>query len=144
LLGNNNWSESAITWNTLPAILPGAGNNNTLTSLGAFFWNATGSASSSWTLNPDSGLVNEINNGGEVTILGQPVAGSTVGYLFNTLANNPGSLNVTVAAAPEPSTMALLACGIGLIGGCVLRRNRNIMRDQSATLPAPAKSRLHK
>ena len=43
LLSNNAWSETGITWNTLPSILPGSGNSNTLTPLGTFFWPANGS-----------------------------------------------------------------------------------------------------
>ena len=117
LLGNNTWSESAITWNTLPSILPGSGNTNTLTPLGSFFWDATGAANSVWTLNAGQLLVDEINAGSEVSILGQPATGSTVGYLFNTLTSNPGYLNVTVEAVPEPSAVALIA-GFLCITGC--------------------------
>jgi hypothetical protein len=116
LLSDNNWSETGITWNTLPGILPGSGNSNTQTPLGTFFWPATGSSSSTWTLNLDSGLVNAIDGGGQVTILGEPTAGSTVGYLFNTLTLNPGSLNVTAEAVPEPSWGALVV-GFICIGG---------------------------
>src|SRR6185503_2181232 len=106
LLSNNSWSETGITWNTLPAILPGIGNTNSLTPLGTFFWPANGSASSTWTLNLDAKLVDAINDGSQITILGQPTAGSTVGYLFNTLTLNPGFLNVTAEPIPEPSTAA--------------------------------------
>lgn len=117
LLGNNNWSESAITWNTLPSILPGSGNSNTLTPLGSFIWDATGAANSVWTLNASQLLADEISAGSEVSILGQPTTGSTVGYLFNTLISNPGYLNVTVEAVPEPSAVALIA-GFLCIAGC--------------------------
>ena len=117
LLGNNAWSETGITWNTLPGILPGSGNSNTLTPLGTFFWLATGSASSTWTLNADPLLLNAINNGNQVTLLGQPTTGSTVGYLFNTFPSSPGYLNVTVQAVPEPSTLALIA-GLSCLLGC--------------------------
>lgn len=120
LLGNNAWSETGITWNTLPSILPGSNNANTLTPLGTFFWDASGEASSIWTLNSDPNLAGEINSGDPVTILGQPTAGSTVGYLFNTLNFDPGYLNVTAEAVPEPATFALVAT-IALVFGC---RNR--------------------
>jgi hypothetical protein len=126
LLGNNSWSESAITWNTLPTILPGSGNANTLTPLGAFIWDATGAANSIWTLSPSQLLLDEINAGSEVTILGQPAAGSTVGYLFNTLANNPGYLNVTVEAVPEPSTTALTAAFLCIIGYSRFSRRKEL------------------
>jgi hypothetical protein len=118
LLSNNNWSESAITWNTLPTILPGSGNSNTSTSLGTFNWDATGAASSIWTLSAGQ-LADGIDAGGEITILGQPTAGSNVGYLFNTLTSNPGYLNVTVEAVPEPSFAALIAVFL-----CVAVRTR--------------------
>lgn len=108
LLSNNTWSETGITWNTLPGILPGPGNSNTLTPLGTFFWDATGQPSSIWTLNANSGLAAQIYNGDRVTILGQPTADSTVGYLFNALSLNPGLLSVTATAVPEPSFFALV------------------------------------
>ena len=123
LLGNNSWSETAITWNTLPTILPGSGNPNTLTPLGSFFWNAAGAANSIWTLNARQLLVDEINAGSEVTLLGQPTTGSAVGYLFNTLTSNPGYLNVTVEAVAEPSTVALIA-GFLCVTGCSRFCNR--------------------
>jgi len=110
LLSNNNWSETGITgitWNTLPGLLPGTGNNSE-TPLGTFLWPASGDAGSTWTLNLDPSLLDAINSGGQITILGQPTAGSTVAYLFNTLALNPGFLNVNVEAVPEPSSGTLL------------------------------------
>jgi hypothetical protein len=108
LLSDNNWSQSSLTWNTLPIILPGSGNNNTSTQLGTFNWAATGAASSIWILNSSQPLVNDIISGDEVTILGQPTVGSTVGYLFNTALVNAGYLNVTVEAVPEPSITGLI------------------------------------
>lgn len=116
LLSNNSWSEGGITWNTLPDILPGNGNSNSETSLGTFFWPASGGASSTWTLNLDANLVGAINDGGQITLLGQPTAGSTAGYLFNTLTFNPSSLNVTVEAVPEPSGGALVISFLCLAG----------------------------
>jgi len=115
LLSDNNWSQTAITWNTLPAILPGGANNNTSTSLGTFNWAASGAASSIWTLTAVQPLVGDIDSGSEITILGQPSAGSTVGYLYNTLLLNPGYLNVTVEAVPEPSTTGFLAGLLSLL-----------------------------
>ena len=103
LLSDNNWSETSITWNTLPGILPGNSNTNTLTPLGTFFWPASGSPSSTWALQPDPTLVDAIASGCDITILGQPTAGNGVGYLFNTRLNNPSYLNVTVEEVPEPS-----------------------------------------
>lgn len=121
LLSNNAWSETGITWNMLPGILPGGGGGNTLTPLGTFFWPASGSTSSTWTLNTDPLLINQISNGGLVSILGQPTAGSTVGYLSNARSVNPGYLSITAQAVPEPSTLTLL---VGLTGMTCCRRFR--------------------
>ena len=117
LLGNNNWNENAITWNTLPAILPGAGSTNTLTSLGNYFWPASGAGSSTWALANDPALAQKIQTGDAVTILGQPTVGSTVGYLINTSPLRPGFLNVTAEAVPEPATFRLLAFALGITRG---------------------------
>ena len=121
-LSNNSWSETGITWNTLPSVLPGTG-NNTLASLGDFYWPATGAGSTTWTLGLDPNLVNDIGSGGLVTIFGQPTAGSTVGYLFNTLNNNPAVLNITANVGPEPSAMAMIASS--LVGLAAIRRWKN-------------------
>ena len=123
-LSNDSWSETGINWNSLSTVLPGTG-NNTSASLGDFYWSADGSTSQNWTLGLDSNLLNDIATGGPVTILGQPTAGSTVGYLFNTLNNNPAYLNVTadVTTTPEPSALALSACG--LAGLVAVRRWKN-------------------
>jgi hypothetical protein len=119
LLSNDNWSETAITWNTLTEILPGPGNNNTLTPLGTFFWEAAGETNSIWTLDLHANLADQIHDGDPITIFGQPAEDSTVGYLFNSLKVNPGYLNVTVTAVPEPSSYALLVSLI-LLPGCRL------------------------
>ena len=116
LLGNNDWNEMGITWNTLPDILPGNGNANTLTPLGTFLWDAAGEPGSIWTLDGNSTLAGQIYNGARVTIFGQPTADSTVGYLFNTLNLNPGYLNVTATAVPEPSAPTLIATLICVTG----------------------------
>lgn len=122
-LSDNNWSETAITWNTLPNILPGTGNNS-MDSLGDFIWQADGSSSATWALNLDPNLTSEIYNGGTVTIFGQPTAGSTVGYLFNQQTLAASYLNVTVVQLPEPCPAFLLAGGLmtlGAIRRCQLR-----------------------
>jgi hypothetical protein len=116
LLSDNNWNENSVTWNTLPALLPANNNNNSLFSLGTFSWDAAGEASSIWTLNSDPNLLQEINTGNLVTIFGQPTAGSTVGYLYNTQTLNPGLLNITAELVPEPSALALLAGFLGIMG----------------------------
>jgi hypothetical protein len=118
-LSNNSWSETGITWNTLPSVLPGTG-GNTLDSLGDFNYLASGSSPNTWTLGLDPNMVSDIASGGLVTIFGQPTAGSTVGYLFNTLNNNPAVLNITVSEVPEPATMALIVSGLG--GFATVRR----------------------
>jgi hypothetical protein len=123
LLSNNNWSEFGLTWNAMPDILPGANNSNTFTSLGTFFWSATGQLSSTWTLDPDPNLLQRILAGEQLTLLGQPTAGSTVGYLSNTRTIDPGYLNVTAHAVPEPSTAAFIA-GVLWCSGFYRRSNR--------------------
>jgi hypothetical protein len=113
-LSNDSWSETGITWNTLASVLPGTGNNQ-LDSLGDFYWPATGSSSAGWNLSLDANLVVDITSGSLATIFGQPTAGSTVGYLFNTLNNNPAYLNVTAdltSDVPEPGIFGLLFAGL--------------------------------
>jgi hypothetical protein len=148
LLGNNNWSEEGIAWNTLPGILPGDNNSNTLTPLGTFFWAAAGQGSSTWILNPDLNLERKIRDGEQVTLLGQPAAGSTVGYLFNTRNLDPAYLNVTAQAVPEPSTAALIA---GFLCAAVCSRCRGLVSlpegfgaKSRLTVAATFKSRLRR
>jgi hypothetical protein len=117
-LSNDSWSETGITYNTISTVLPGTG-NNALDSLGDFYWPATGASSAIWTLALDPNLIGDITSGSQATIFGQPTAGSTVGYLFNTLNNSPAYLNVT-ADVPEPPVMALW--GSGLAGLPFIRR----------------------
>ncbi len=118
-LSNNSWSETGITWNTLASVLPGTGNNQ-MDSLGDFYWPATGSSSAIWNLSLDPNLVGNINSGLPATIFGQPTAGSTVGYLFNTLNNSPAYLNVTAdvtADVPEPAAFTLMFAGLAGLAG---------------------------
>jgi len=121
-LSNNNWSETTVTWNSLPGLLPGTG-NNTLDILGDFLWPATGGSSATWNLNSDANLSSEIVNGGVVTILGQPTTGSTVGYLFNQQLLNASYLNVTVQELPEPGTLSLILSGAAAL--VYFRRRQN-------------------
>jgi len=125
-LSNNSWNETGITYNTLPSVLPGTG-GNTSASLGDFYWPATGASSSTWTLGLDPNLLSEIDSGGDVTILGKPTAGSTVGYLFNQITLNGAYLNVTASKVPEPSSMAstLAMMASSLAGFRAMRRSRN-------------------
>jgi len=121
-LSDNNWSATALTWNNISSVLPGSG-NNAMDSLGDFNYLASGSSPNTWTLALDPNLLSEITSGAPVSILGQPTADSTVGYLFNTLNNNPAVLNVTVEPVPEPSMLALSA--FELAGLVAIRRWKN-------------------
>lgn len=121
-LSDNSWSSTAITWNNISSVLPGTA-NNALDSLGDFNFLGNGSSPNTWGLALDPNLRSEITSGAPVSIFGQPTADSTVGYLFNTLNNNPAVLNVTVEATPEPSVLALSA--FGLAGLVSLRRCKN-------------------
>jgi hypothetical protein len=121
-LSDNSWSATAITWNNISSVLPGTG-NNALDSLGDFNFLGSGTSPNTWTLALDSNLLSEITSGAPVSIFGQPTAGSTVGYLFNTLNNNPAVLNVTAEPVPEPSMLALSA--FGLAGLVAIRRWKN-------------------
>jgi hypothetical protein len=111
-LSDNNWSQTSITWNSLPGILPGTG-GNMQDSLGDFNYTANGAASETWNLGLDANMVASIDDGTPLTIFGQPTSGSTVGYLFNTTKQgNPAVLNVTVAPVPEPGIPALVVSGV--------------------------------
>lgn len=128
LLSDNTWNASTITWNTISSVLPGT-DGNTSTSLGDFDWLANGTSSATWSLSLDSSLVNDITTGGDITIFGQPTAGSAVGYLFNTLFFNGGAaqLNVTASPVPESATLAstLAMMASSLAGLAAMRRRTN-------------------
>jgi len=121
-LSDNNWSQTAITYNNISSVLPGTG-GNTSASLGDFNYLANGAGSTTWTLGLDPNLVNDIDGGGAVTIFGTPTAGSTVGYLYNTLGLNGAVLDVTATEVPEPSAMAMMVSS--LLGWAAIRRCKN-------------------
>ena len=125
-LSDNSWNPAQITYNNISSVLPGTG-GNTLASLGDFDWLANGASSTTWAFDLNPNLVNEIASGGDVSIFGQPTAGSTVGYLFNTPLLNGAELNVTASAVPEPlSTAPTLALMVfSLAGLAALRRSQH-------------------
>jgi hypothetical protein len=118
-LSDNNWSQTAVTWNNLPSLLAGTG-GNLQDSLGDFNWLANGASSTTWSLGLDGNMVSDIEGGGGLTIFGQPTSGSTVGYLFNTPLMNGAVLSATATALPEPSTIVMMVSG--LIGLGAIRR----------------------
>jgi hypothetical protein len=121
-LSDNNWGQTAITWNTLPGVLAGTG-NNLQDSLGQFNWPATGASSTTWALGLDPNMISDIGTGGTVTIFGQPTVGSTVGYLFNTSLMNGAELNVTATQVPEPSALVMIVSS--LLGWLTFRGRSN-------------------
>jgi len=123
-MSNDSWTEN-VTYNTLPEHLPGAGNANSLETLGSYYYFADGSDPLTWVLNPSAGLVGDILAGSEVSIFGAP-ADSTVGYLFvSTPPGPPPVFSITASAAPVPVPAAVWLFGSALAGLGVLGRRRH-------------------
>lgn len=122
-LSDNNWSQTAITYNNISSVLAGTG-GNLQDDIGDFTYAADGTSPVSWTLALDPNLVSDIENGGAVTIFGQPTSGSTVGYEFNTAGQgNPAILNVTAEVVPEPTSMVLMVSSV--LGWMAIHRRKN-------------------
>ena len=62
-LSDNNWSQTAVTWNNLPSLLAGTG-GNLQDSLGDFNWLANGASSTTWSLGLDGNMVSDIEAAG--------------------------------------------------------------------------------
>lgn len=116
-LSNNGWvvgQSGGVTWNNLPNYLPGGSISN-LEAEGTFNWAANGVGSrTGYALTPTSDLLNDIESGGLVSIIGTP-ADSNVGYLSNTpTQGNPAQLVVTAVAVPEPGSAGLILTALGI------------------------------
>ncbi len=120
---NNGWVSShsgGVTWNNLPNYVPGASNSNLEEAEGTFSWAADGvhgvdGSPISYALTPTSDLLNEVESGGIVSIIGTP-ADNQVGYLSNTpLQDNPAQLIVTAAAVPESRSAGLILAALGIM-----------------------------
>jgi hypothetical protein len=121
-LSNNGWVSSqsgGSTWNNLPNYVPGASNSNLEQAEGTFYWPADGvhgvdGSPISYALTPTSGILNDIESGGFVSIIGTP-ADNEVGCLSNTpTQNNPAQLVVTAVAVPEPQSAVLILTALGI------------------------------
>ena len=118
-LSNNGWVGDQVTWNNLPNYVPGASNSNLEEAEGTFHWAADGvhgvdGSPISYALTPTSDLLNDIERGGYVSIIGTP-ADNEVGYLSNTpTQGNPAQLVVTAAAVPEPASAGLILTALGI------------------------------
>lgn len=140
-LSNDGWVEgngggnggvvppsTGITWNSLPAFLA----TTTRESVGSFTWNGlpppeNTNVRASWDLLLGAGIIDDIESGSLVSLLGTPASGSTVGYLFNTTTQqNPAILYVTAEAVPEPTSTALIVAG--LFGVASLVRRQRLQR----------------
>ena len=132
-LSNDGWvsaQSGGVTWNNLPNYVPGASNSNLEEAEGTFSWAADGvhgtdSSPISYALTPTSDLLNDIQSGGLVSIIGTP-ADNEVGYLSNTpLQGNPAQLVVTAVAVPEPRSAVLILTAFGIAAlGCWRRASR--------------------
>jgi len=128
LMQNNGWTEgtgtpmapatNGITFSTLSNYV-GAGDS----SLGTFSFNGATNGTTSYTLNLNSALSEEILNGGTAS-LRLYAADTAVSFLFdsrsfNTAADRP---LLIITAVPEPSVLALSALGVCFLSARRLRR----------------------
>jgi hypothetical protein len=126
-LSYNGWTEGAgsgngeagypgngeVSFNSISTLLSG-----TVDSLGTYTYTPPGNnIYLTYNLPLDSGLVTDAAGGGDISLYFY-AADNQVSYLFNSrsYAQNHPELTLTVAFVPEPSALAMAACGlVGLI-----------------------------
>jgi hypothetical protein len=110
--------SGGATWNNLPNYLPGVG-SNVEEAEGTFYYAANGSGADgspiTWTLTPGADLLNGIEAGGAVSLIGT-AADDEVGYLSNTpVQGNAAQLIVTAVAVPEPGSVGIILSALGIV-----------------------------
>ena len=131
LMQNSSWTEG----NGTPATPSATGINfNTLQStyvtpgdqaLGTFSFSGNTSGMNTFTLTRSSGVFSDLNSGGNLS-LQLDAADSVISYLvnsenFSTSADRP---LLTITVVPEPTTLAIGATGLVLLGGRQFRNRR--------------------
>jgi len=113
-------NNSAVSFDSIPGLLaPG------YDSLGTYAYTPPGNnLYQNYSLQLDAGLVSDATAGGNVSLYFY-AADNQVSYLFNarSYASNHPELTFTVMAVPEPSTLAMVACGFA--GLVAVRRWKN-------------------
>lgn len=126
LMQNNSWVEgtgtggvpsaNGITYNTLQSTYI---NNAADQALGTFIFAGGTSGTADYTLNLTSGLLSDLENGGELS-LRLYAADDQVSYLFSSRETGvTTSPTLEITAVPEPQGAALCAVGLGAL---LLRR----------------------
>lgn len=106
---DDSWTESGVAHNNFTA--------GTVLTLGNFSYVPPGdNVPVVWTLNMAPDFISDMSAGGSVSLQLAP-GDSTVSYLFNTRTYNTAANFpiLSLTAIPEPTALALLACGAALL-----------------------------